>query len=266
MRDHLQRHQLERLASEDPAARIRPVLRVHVSMCDHCQTRLRALHTAKLRFLDAYPAREFARITYLFASPAAGGREPGDWTRELRRAVYAGLVAVFAVAFLWYGHEAAVSWVHAHGGASFHLVVTHDGLERRLEDGGVVHPGDRVAFAYSLEQARHLLLLGVDDTGVVRRYFPVAGAAEAAPPLPAAEHATLTVSLPVDSRTGEERLYALFSEEPLAESDARAAVSNAAGEAWSTGRRLEETPSLDLPAQAISVWFRREALEAAASR
>lgn len=266
MRDHLPRHQLERLASEDPTARVRPVMRVHVSMCDLCQTRLRALHTAKLRFLDAYPEREFARITYLFASPAAGAREPGDWTREVRRAVYAGLVAVFAVAFLWYGHEAAANWVRSRGGASFHLLLNRDGFESRLADGGVVRPGDRVSFEYSLEKPRHLLLLGIDDTGVVRRYFPIAGSTQATAPLAAAEHATLTAPLPVDSRIGDERLYALFSEVPLAETDARVAVSNAAGEAWATGKRLEETPSPDLPAQSISVWFRREALEAAAAR
>ncbi|HET6332610.1 MAG TPA: DUF4384 domain-containing protein [Polyangiales bacterium] len=257
MMNHLPRHQLERLAAEDPDARVRPVLRVHVAACDLCQTRLRALHAAKSRFLAAYSSSEFARDTFAFAGPLPPARELRDWSRELRVLMYAGLVAVFATAFLWYGHEAAANWVRVQGGTSFRVFAVHAGRERRLLDGDELTTGDELAFEYSLDRPRHLLLLGVDDTGSIRRYYPPAEAAGSDTLLAASTRSKLPARVALDARVGEERLYALFSDSPVSESDARLGVSRAVGAAWATGRRLEKAPSLELPVQAISVWFRK---------
>jgi hypothetical protein len=196
---------------------------------------------------------------FAFAGPLPPARELRDWSRELRVLMYAGLVAVFATAFLWYGHEAAANWVRVQGGTSFRVFAAHDGRERRLLDGDALTTGDELAFEYSLDRPRHLLLLGVDDTGAIRRYYPPdgTGAAGTDTLLAASTRSKLAARVALDARVGEERLYALFSDAPVSESDARLGVSRAAGAAWATGRRLEKAPSLELPVQAISVWFRK---------
>jgi hypothetical protein len=257
MTEHLPRHQLERLAAEDPESRVRPVLRVHVAGCDLCKTRLRALHAAKGKFLAAYSGAEFARDTFAYAGPLPPVRDARDWSRELRVVMYAGLVAVFATAFLWYGHEAAANWVRVQGGTSFHVFAAHAGRERQLADGDVVTPGEELAFEYSLDRPRHLLLLSVDDTGTIRRYYPPPEAPASDTLLLAHTRAKLPTAVALEPALGEERLYALFSDLPISESDARQAVSRATGTAWATGQRLEKVPRLELPAQSFSVWFRK---------
>jgi hypothetical protein len=257
MTGHVARHQLERMASEDPEARVRPQLRVHVAGCDLCKTRLRALHSAKARFLVAYPAAEFARETFASAGPFGPAREPRDWARDLRVVTWVGLIAVFSGAFLWYGHEAAANWVRVQAGTSFTVLATHEGLERKLGDGDELTAGDRLAFAYALDRPRHLLLLGIDDTGAIRRYYPASEGSSSEALLAATEGGLLPATVELDTRSSEERLYALFSDEPLAESDARTAVSQATSAVWASGERLEKMPRLELPGQSLSVWFRK---------
>lgn len=256
MLNHLARHQLERIAAEAPDAHVRPVWRVHVRGCDVCQTRLRALHAAKSKFLAGYSPVDFARDTFASAGPLPAVAESRDWMREIRATTYAGLVVFFAGALLWYGHQAAANWVRVQGVTTFKVFATHDGRETRLRDGDELTAGDELAFEYALDRPRHLLVLGVDDTGTIRRYYPSVDA-PVAELLQANARATLPATVELDARKGEERLYALFADAPIAESDARAAVSRAIGAAWATGRRLEKAPRLELPVQSVTVWFRR---------
>jgi hypothetical protein len=257
MTNHLARHELERLAADDPASRIPPQLRVHISCCDACRTRLRALYTARSKFLAEEPPNLFARETLAFAGPVEPVGEPRDWSRDFRNAAIVGLLAYFLGTSFWYGHQAAASWSRVQANASVKVLAMRDGLETRLRDGDALSVGQELEFEYSLSRARYVLLLGVDNTGRVRKYFPSADVSPAdALLVPTGKSRLPPIAL--QDRGGEERLYALFADMPIIESAARQAVSQAAGAAWAAGNRLAKMPDLDLPVQAFSVWFRRD--------
>jgi hypothetical protein len=256
MTNHLARHELERLAADDPASRIPPQLRVHIACCDACRTRLRAFYTARSKFLAGQPPNHFARDTLAFAGPPEPVAEPRDWARDFRNVAIVGLLAYFLGTSFWYGHEAAASWSRVQASASVKVLATRHGLETRLRDGDALSPGEELEFEYSLTRARYVLLLGVDDTGRVRKYFPTLETSAADALLVPTTKSRLP-PIAVEDRGGEERLYALFAEGPIIESAARQAVSQAAGAAWAAGDRLAKMPNLNLPVQTFSMWFRR---------
>jgi hypothetical protein len=257
MTTHLARHELERVAADDPATRVPPVLRVHIACCDVCRTRLRALNTARSKFLAWEPPNDFARETVALAGPALAGREPRDWARDFRNLAIAGLFAFFLGSVFWYGHEAASSWSRVQAGTAVQVLAMRDGRETRLRDGDALGAGEKLELEYSLTRARYVLLLGVDETGRIRRYFPGAdGPAQDSLLVPTSKSRLPPID--VDEHGGEQRIYALFADAPIMEGVARQAISQAAGSAWAAGNRLAEMPALDLPVQSFSFWFRRE--------
>jgi hypothetical protein len=60
--DHLARHVLERVHAADPKARANPVAHVHLTECDRCAVRKRALEVAHARYFAAHPVEAFARV------------------------------------------------------------------------------------------------------------------------------------------------------------------------------------------------------------
>lgn len=256
MTNHLARHELERLAADDPASRIPPQLRVHIACCDVCRTRLRAFYTARSKFLAGEPPNHFAREALACAGPPDPIREPRDWARDFRNVAIVGLLAFFLGSSFWYGHQAAASWSRTQASASVKVLATRHGLETRVRDGDALTQGEELELEYSLTRARYVLLLGVDDTGRIRKYFPTPEVS----PSDALLVPTTKSRLPpiaLEEGAGAERLYALFAEGPIIESAARQAVSQAAGAAWAAGDRLSKMPNLNLPVQTFSVWFRR---------
>jgi len=76
MSDHLPRHVLERVHANDPMARVNPVAHVHLTECDRCAVRKRALEVAHARYFAAHPVDAFAREVLARAAepqPALGG-------------------------------------------------------------------------------------------------------------------------------------------------------------------------------------------------
>jgi hypothetical protein len=113
MTSHLGRFQLERLAADHPQARAALAPRVHLSGCDLCRTRLRALVAARLRFLTAHPDVTFAREVVADAELPGRERTSPWWVSP--RFVH-GVVAALALGvsvLAWFAHGAAASWSRA---------------------------------------------------------------------------------------------------------------------------------------------------------
>jgi hypothetical protein len=250
---HLARFQLERLAADNPQARVAPALRVHAGSCDQCRTRLRALVAARAQFLSAHPAAPFACQVVARAEHLGPEQKLPWWLapRFVHGAV--GALALTLAALGWLGHNAAASWSRASGVASFRVFATRGTEERRVRDGDTLAWGDRLAFEYSLERPRYFMLLGIDATGTIVRYLPESGEAflNATPGRRLSEH------IDVGSQPRDERLYALFASEPLSEVAARHAIARAVGGALSSGYGLANSPRPALQVEWISVWFRK---------
>jgi hypothetical protein len=253
--EHLARHQLEELIAEDPRA---STLRAHVASCDHCAARQRTLTAAKARYLAALPALDFARsvIAQAERSEPAVRTRSRTWKQPLVYAPALGLLALAAVAMLWIAGAPGGSEIRMKGSASLWTVAKHGSTQSVLRDGDALVPGDQIAFEYALDRPRFLLLLGIDDAGAVTRYFP--GAEPRADRLAAATRTQLPIGIELDARKGEERLYALFSEEPLDEVQARNALERALNPIGGGAvGRIARMGELDLPAIQRSIWFRK---------
>jgi len=251
---HLARFQLERLAADNPQARVAPALRVHVGSCDQCRTRLRALVAARTQFLNAHPAAPFACQVIARAEHLGPERKLPWWLAARFVHGVVGALALTLAALGWLGHDAAASWSRASGVASFQVLARRGVEERRVRDGDTLAPGDRLAFEYSLERPRYFMLLGIDATGTIVRYLPESGEAC----LKATSGRRLSEQIAVGSQRGDERLYALFSSEPLSEVAARHAIARAVGGASVSGHGLANPPRPALQVEWISVWFRKQ--------
>jgi hypothetical protein len=177
MTGHLTRGQLEQLVADDPRAPVPPVLRVHVSGCDRCSVRKLALDRARANYVATHPAADFARAVVARAAtptPIAKQRRPAQRVFAAAAAAFA-LVAGF---LLWQRPAQPPAAIRAKGGVSLQVIAKHDGIQSQLLDGAVLAPGDQLAFAYALDRPRHLLLLGIDGSGQITRYYPE-GAAHA---------------------------------------------------------------------------------------
>ncbi|HKU42254.1 MAG TPA: hypothetical protein VJR89_29050 [Polyangiales bacterium] len=254
---HLARFELERMAAEDPDAKLGAARRVHVGGCDLCQTRLRALLAARVRFLNSQPAAMFAHDT-LTRAELLGPYEKVPWWvgPQFVRGVLAVLALGVAV-LAWFAHDAAATWSDSFGGASFRVIAKRGEHESPLRDGDSLGPADRLAFEYSLQRAQHFMLLGIDETGTIRRYLPRAGTGASDLVLRATPHARLPGELELVPQRGDERLYAFFSSRPIAESAARKAIASAAGAAWANGDGLTKTPQPRWSSEWSSVWLRK---------
>ncbi len=253
MTAHLTRRQLEELAgSASPADRS---ALAHLAGCEVCAARKGTLEAARARFLERHPAPAFARATALRArQPAAPELRFPRAARALALGV--GLAAAAAAA-LWMlapvaSDPQAIRWK---GGASLEVHVKRGDSTFVLRDGAALSAGDQLGFVYALPQPAYLLLLGIDDTGAVTRYFPAEGAARAR--LSAAARAQLPIGVELDQHRGSERLVALFSTTEIDEGAARRALALAFERTRRRGQDLSAMTGVELDADQASVWYRK---------
>jgi len=93
--------------------------------------------------------------------------------------------------------------------------------------------------------------------GTVTQYLPKGPPANGTA-LPAGGPQQLPVGIELDGRRGQERLVALFSNEPLTEARAHLALRSALVLARAQGRGIPELGELALPeVNQVSVWFEK---------
>jgi len=260
--DHVPRHLLEDLVAR-PDAPEHEGPRSHLAGCESCRARRQALEAERARFAAGRDARSFAaaaaeRARKLPASvppPAPVRARAPVWPRAALALGACALAAGLLLGWLPRPSEPDPNAVRLKGGARLELFVKRGSAAVPLRDGAALAPGDRVGFVYSLPAPRHLLLLGIDDTGAITRYFPADGHASAA--LPAGARVQLPVAVELDQHRGQERIVALFSTEPLDETNARVALLSAYPHRSGSALLLTEPPRIDLPAELSGAWFRK---------
>jgi len=143
--------------------------------------------------------------------------------RAVGPALAVGAAAAVCLLALW-----PSSGVRSKGPAvSVGMYVQHGQSVRRALPGEVVAPGDSVRFTYSSRSPATLAVLGLDGAGVATVYFP---AGPETVPVPAAENAPLPLATQLDSVVGEEKVVALFCEQPHALEPVREALQASPGE------------------------------------
>lgn len=99
------------------------------------------------------------------------------------------------------------------GGASWQVFAHRAGQTFAVHDGARLGDGDQIRFVVEPAGARYLLVASVDGLGQATIYYPY-GAAMSAPI--AGDRIELAGSIVLDAAPGPERVFALFSDAPIA--------------------------------------------------
>jgi hypothetical protein len=130
------------------------------------------------------------------------------------------------------------------GGPAFRVLVAHGEHAAAVSDGARLGAGDWVRFVVTPGRYRYLLVASVDGAGRATVYFPSGG--ETSGPVPPGGEVALLQAVALDWTPGPERIFALFSEQPLearALTDELARVGRGGAEAIRGTRRLSVGPA-----------------------
>jgi hypothetical protein len=124
------------------------------------------------------------------------------------------LAAAIAIAVLLpqWRNKAAEPELSNKGGPSLRIVGRHEGKIFQVLDGDHLAPGDEMRFVVEGGSWPYLLIGSIDATGTASTYFPYA--AEESGRLEGAQ-SVLPGSIVLDASRGPERVFALFSREPI---------------------------------------------------
>jgi hypothetical protein len=224
-----------------------------LATCLACKRRFAAIESGREAYLDAFPPGEFARQVVARAERAArteaagaarGGRRP-DRRRWL--AGLGGLALALGVVALFVATRPADE-IRLKG-VTWQVVAKRGERTWLLDEGAALQPGDRLAFSYGLPSDRSFLLLGVDDAGHVSRY------GGDGPPLRLARGAgSLPFAVELDERAGQERLFGIFSIDPIDGATAKRALEAAFARAHAE-RRAVASADLGLRADVLTLGF-----------
>ncbi len=251
MTAHPSRNRLEELTAGSSRAGDAE-LRTHVDGCGACSARVAAMQAARSAFLRRRTPTEFARS--VMGKLRTSSARPKRPRRFLRVAPYVLAAASLVLVCIRLTAPSAGT-IRLKGSSRLDVFVRRNGHAQALHDGEALMPGDQLAFAYTIPDARNLLLLSIDDSGIVTRYFP--RDASTGSHLGPALRAQLPMGVELDAHRGEERLFALFSRDAIDEAKTRAALERALRDAKSSGGGIASMNRLALPLEQSSVWFRK---------
>jgi hypothetical protein len=124
------------------------------------------------------------------------------------------------------------------------------------KSGGIYHENDRIQFVYSSGANRYLFLVSIDDQGKVSN-FNHEKKTSSVSIIPGANR-VLAGSIILDDSIGPERIFAIFSNQPLRFDQIRQAARSAYTELRSHGKSVEDLTQLPLEfSQATLIIYKR---------
>jgi hypothetical protein len=217
----------------------------HLAACERCRGAADASRADREAFRSVVLPRTAAAVVER-ARPLRGRRAP--WTWWLIPAVAA------AAALLWLIRPATEPEIPSEGGAreavlavkgaaALQLFASRDGKVFAVRDGAALRPGDRIRFVVQPAGLPHVMVASI--------YFPTVGSRSGA--VDPAARTELPGSIELDDAAGPERVYALFTREPL-EADQVIAALRAVGAAGPAAIRDRSGLAVAADAQASLVF------------
>jgi hypothetical protein len=215
--------------------------RTHLETCTRCREELATSEAARAEFVRAVFPRTASKLAV---------------SRTRWWLVPALAVPALAALALWlwadhrepaHGDDLAVK-----GGPTFRVFAKRGDAVFAVRDATRLAPGDQIRFVVGSRGPAYLLVASIDGAGGATIYYPYGGARSGPVDSAAGE---LPGSIVLDRAPGPERVFALFSEQPL---DA-APVLRALRELGARGpAAIRDTRTLDVPSVQASVVFDKE--------
>jgi anti-sigma factor RsiW len=253
---HLSSFTLDALALGALPAAEAALAHAHLAGCAACTSQLEAVRASGEEFARSVLPRTLARVHERAARPA--------WTRFLRAWTLLPVSALAAAAVLMLVlHGSATlapttragddSGLAIKGGATLRVFADHESHVFQVRDGDRLAPGDRIRFVVEPAGLPYLLVASVDGKGTPSIYYPYD--ARVSGRLTQAITIELPGSIVLDAAPGPERLFALFSREPLDAQVVRAALAEL-GKRGPDAVRAARTLSTPAAAQ-VSLFFEK---------
>jgi hypothetical protein len=187
-------------------------LESHVASCARCGLRYDLLVRQREAFLERAPSWD------TFAKSARRSRS--SWLPWVTGGALAAIALLSFAGQGWHASTSTAPTVRTKGSPSIGVYIKRGDKVLRGSSGDVVHPGDRIRFTYSNERDAQFALLHTDSSGAAV-YFPLAGTTVL---VPAGRDTALDFAIELDEHTGDERVFGIFCDAPIALEPVRAAL------------------------------------------
>lgn len=235
------RFELIRLAAGDGEEEELNVLRAHADSCPQCGSLLTSLEKQRNEFLKRHPFEEIAPTLL-----KGRRRRPLYWLAPAAAAAALLLVA----GILWFALSPEPT-IRTKGDISLAFFVQKGGEAVPGQAGGIYRKNDRIQFAYSSGPNRYVFLVSLDDRGAVSNFNHQG--AETSVPIKPGTNRVLEGSIILDDSVGPERIFAVFSNQPLRLEEVKDAADRACRELQKAGASVRDLDRLPLPHPQASV-------------
>jgi hypothetical protein len=204
MTEHLSSWAIDRISlGHEPSVEVA----AHVASCERCRADQERARAARTRFLSQVLPRTL---------PAIERQRRPRWLIRLGM-VLAPLAVAGVLLVVWsrqHQPRDPLGGDRIKGTAALQMYAQQGEHVVAVRDGTRLAPGDRVRFVVEPAGMRYLLIASIDAAGAATVYVPYGGAQSMT--LEAAPRVELPGSIVLDAALGPERVFALFSAEPLA--------------------------------------------------
>jgi hypothetical protein len=187
--------------AEVDAARIS----AHLTSCASCRSFVEEFRSENAAFLSGHP--------YEVADDAAAPKPRIVAFRWRRVYGIAALVALMVTTGSFFLLRDETGPTRVKGATGLKLYVKNADGAIEIREKQVYRAGERIQFSYSCDKRNKFLLLSIDTSGVITRYYPVAGDSSEA--LEPGQDIPLSHSILLDDYAGRELFIGIFSEEKI---------------------------------------------------
>ncbi|HEY4175592.1 MAG TPA: zf-HC2 domain-containing protein [Kofleriaceae bacterium] len=226
---------IDTLAANRMSAPEASAVRAHIDTCERCRADFAEANAAVSTFTREVFPRTRDRLTV----PAR------PWWRSLLPVLAPVLAA--AMVLVWFVRRPESVPTHedvirTKGGLTFRVFARRDHTVHLVQDGEALAAGDQIRFVAGGTSKRYILVVSIDGRGTASVYYPYGGSGSA---LLGDGTSELPGSIVLDTAPGAERLFAVFTPEPIAAGPVLEQLR-----AIASKNAIRDTRSLDVPASA----------------
>jgi hypothetical protein len=175
----------------------------HILTCDSCRSYIETFASENTAFIREH---SFEATVPTAAAPV---RRIVPFRIRTMYGIAASIAIAFTTGFLFHAQEPALSSrIKGSVGLTLYVKNTQGEIEKRREQ--VYTAGERIQFLYSCDSHNKFMLLSIDTSGAVTRYYPTSG--DSSDALEPGQDIPLSHSIQLDDYVGKEVFFGFFSE------------------------------------------------------